>query len=119
MKRTSLVFSGFKLDMLLQIGGVGPICLLLFQLPAFLSLSLVLFGMLGVTLADSLYIGLAAAGIVPLVKRIKAADRTFKIISGMVLMALGLFFVSFTTQDMRIMPIAEWLKKMCFGDCFC
>lgn len=118
MKLISPVFSGFKLGLLLQLGGIGPICVLLFQLPAFLSLSSVLLGVLGVTLADAIYIGLAAVGIAPLVQRIKATDKVFKIISGVFLIVLGLFFISMIWNESQAISVVGWLNKNIFWGLF-
>jgi threonine/homoserine/homoserine lactone efflux protein len=118
MKLATPVFGGFKLGLLLQLGGIGPICVLLFQLPAFLSLSSVLLGVLGVTLADAIYIGLAALGIAPLVQRIKATDKGFKIISGVFLVLLGLFFISMIWNESQAMSVVEWLNRNIFWGLF-
>lgn len=114
MKVAFPLFSGFRLGLLLQLGGIGPICVLLFQLPAFLSLSSVLLGVLGVALADAIYVGLAVLGIAPLVQKIKATDKLFKIFSGAFLVALGLFFVSMIWNEIHIVSVAGWLEKNIF-----
>lgn len=118
MKLMSPVFKGFKLGLLLQLGGIGPICALLFQLPTFLSLSSVLLGVLGVTLADSIYIGLAAVGIAPLMQKIKATDNVLKIVSGVFLIALGLFFISMIGNEAQVVSVATWLEKNIFWGLF-
>lgn len=118
MKILPMVFNGLKLGLLLQIGGIGPICVLLFQLPTFLPLSLVLFGVLGVALADAIYIGLAVFGIAPLIENIKATDKMFKIISGIFLVGLGLFFISMIWNDTQVISVAQWLKRNIFWGLF-
>lgn len=118
MKLISPIFSGLKLGLLLQLGGIGPICVLLFQLPAFLSLSSVLFGILGVALADTIYIGLAALGIAPLVQKIRATDKVFKIISGVFLIVLGLFFISMIWNESQVISVVEWLNRNIFWGLF-
>ena len=70
--------------------------------------------MLGVTLADAIYISLAAVGIVPLVQKIKATDKVFKSISGGFLIVLGVFFISMMWDDAKTVHIAEWLGKNIF-----
>lgn len=110
--------NGLKLGMLLQIGGIGPICVLLFQLPSFLSLRSVFLGVAGVTLADAFYIGLAAIGIAPLVQKIKATDEIFKVASGIFLVILGAFFISMAWSEMPVVSIAEWLEKNIFWGLF-
>lgn len=114
MSKIKYICGGFKTGMLLQAGGIGPVCLLLFQLPAFLPVPSVLTGVLGVALADSLYIFLAAAGIAPLVRKIKAADRVFNLISSTVLILLGIFFISMAGNQAPVVSAAEWLEKNMF-----
>lgn len=114
MGRIAYIFKGFRVGLLLQIGGIGPICALLFQLPHFLSLETTLLGVLGVTLADGIYITLAAVGIAPLIQKIKATDKFFKILSGVFLILLGGFFISMAKSEPEFMTVVGWLRSNIF-----
>ena len=50
-----IMLDGLKFGMLLQIGGMGPICLLIFQLSSILPLYSVLSGAWAVAIADGVY----------------------------------------------------------------
>lgn len=87
------LLSGLKLGMLLQLGGMGPISLLMFQLGAILPFSSVLSGIAGVTLADTVYILVSLLGIVGIIKQIKNPSSWFKKINGMIIAYFGLSFM--------------------------
>lgn len=86
------VISGLKLGMVLQVGGMGPICLLLFQLASILPLLSVLGGVWAVTIADAIYIIISMLGIMGIIKQVKGFSNIFKTISGIIIVMLGLSF---------------------------
>ena len=114
----AVLWTGLKFGFMLQAGSIGPICLLLFQLASVLPLTSVLIGVLGVTLADSIYIFCAAVGVAPLVKKIKRSQRLFENISALFLLCLGLFFISLSFNTIDVMPVTEWLDKNIFWGLF-
>lgn len=86
------VLKGFKMGMLLQVGGMGPICLLLFQLASLLPLPSVLGGVWAVTMADAIYIVISLLGIMGIIKQVQNFSNVFKIISGVIIVMLGISF---------------------------
>lgn len=74
-KNVHPVLSGLKLGILLQFGGMGPICLLLFQLAAILPFKSVASGIAAVTLADAVYILISLLGIVGIIKQVKSTSE--------------------------------------------
>lgn len=91
-KRINPALDGLKLGMALQFGGMGPICLLLFQLSALLPLVPVLKGVWAVTLVDGIYITLSVLGIMQLVRQVKEFSPVYKKIVGVVIALIGLSF---------------------------
>jgi threonine/homoserine/homoserine lactone efflux protein len=79
---------------LLQIGGIGPICLLVFRLSLSLPLSKLIIGIIGITLADIIYISLAVLSISAIIKKLKPYRRIFDVIVGLVLIIFGVLFIT-------------------------
>lgn len=86
------VIDGLKLGMALQFGGMGPICLLLFQLSSILPLKSVLGGVWAVTLVDGIYISISVLGIMQLIRQVKEFSDIYKKIVGAVIALIGLSF---------------------------
>ena len=112
------MFSGLKLGLLLQVGGIGPICLLLFQLPSVISVKSAFYGLAGVVLADAVYIFMAAVGISPLIQKIEKSQRFFRLITGVFLIGLGAFFILSAFKEQTFFEIAEWIGKNTFSSLF-
>lgn len=91
MQRHSF-FSGLKLGMALQIGGIGPICLLLFQLATTVPLLSALQGVLAATIVDSLYITISVMGIMKFINKVHKFSKIFNIAISIVLILLGISF---------------------------
>lgn len=88
----SCFLSGLQLGMALQIGGIGPICLLLFQLATTVPLFSALEGVLAATLVDALYIGISVMGIMKFINKVHSFSKIFTITIGLVLILLGISF---------------------------
>jgi hypothetical protein len=55
-KTNRLLLEGLKIGFLLQVGSIGPICALVFQLSLSLSIGKLLIGVVGITFSDLIYI---------------------------------------------------------------
>lgn len=110
------VINGFKLGMVLQVGGMGPICFLLFQLASLLPLYSVLGGVWAVTMADAIYIGISLLGIMGIIKQVKNFSNVFKIISGLIIVLLGISFcmLVFSEDDIRKLISYNWTVENVF-----
>ncbi|MDR1417657.1 MAG: LysE family transporter [Endomicrobium sp.] len=86
--------NGLKMGFLLQVGGIGPICMLMFRLSLSLPISKLLLGVIGITLADIIYICLAVLSISALAKSINRYQRIFDIVVGTVLIIFGVLFIT-------------------------
>ncbi|MDR1401188.1 MAG: orotate phosphoribosyltransferase [Endomicrobium sp.] len=93
-KNNAFLFDGLKLGLMLQAGGIGPICMLVFTLSLSVPVSEMLVGVLGLSVVDLIYVSLAVFSISALVKKIQRYQRVFDIIIGIVLMAFGIFFIA-------------------------
>lgn len=93
------VWSGFKLGMILQFGGMGPICFLLFQLAALLPFKSVISGVAGVTLADAIYILISILGIVGIIKQVKNTSDILKKVNGLIIVYLGISFALMSLSE--------------------
>lgn len=85
-------YSGLKLGMILQVGGMGPICFLVFQLASLLPFRAVLGGVAAVTLVDAIYISISVMGILGIIRQSDAISDVFKKITGLVILILGISF---------------------------
>ena len=114
-KNVHPVLSGLKLGILLQFGGMGPICLLLFQLAAILPFKSVASGIAAVTLADAVYILISLLGIVGIIKQVKSTSEFFKKINGVIIVYLGLSFalMSFTDR-VSYLDMYDWGSRSVF-----
>ncbi|MDR3195903.1 MAG: LysE family transporter [Endomicrobium sp.] len=93
-KSEKLFVDGLKTGLLLQIGGIGPICLLVFRLSLSLPLSKLIIGIIGITLADVVYISLAVFSISNIIKKLKPYQRIFDVVVGTVLIIFGVLFIA-------------------------
>lgn len=113
------VWAGFKLGALLQIGGMGPISLLLFQLAALLPLKSVLGGVVAVTLADACYILISLLGIIGIIKQVKKTSNIFKKINGVIIIYLGLSFILMSlSARISYLDFYDWNGKSVFAGVF-
>jgi threonine/homoserine/homoserine lactone efflux protein len=95
VKNTNELFkSGLKMGLLLQIGGIGPICMLMLRLSLSLPISKLFLGVIGITLADIIYIGLSVLSISVLIKKIQHYKRIFDVVVGTVLIIFGVLFIT-------------------------
>ncbi|MDR1087090.1 MAG: LysE family transporter [Endomicrobium sp.] len=93
-KSEKLFTDGLKTGLLLQVGGIGPICLLVFRLSLSLPFSKLLLGIIGITLADIVYISLAVLSISTIIKKLNPYKRIFNIVMGIVLIVFGVLFIT-------------------------
>jgi orotate phosphoribosyltransferase len=89
-----LFIDGLKTGLLLEIGGMGPICLLVFRLSLSLPLTKLIIGIIGITLADIIYISLAVFSISVVIKKLKSYQRVFDVVVGTVLIIVGVLFIT-------------------------
>ncbi|MDR3092555.1 MAG: LysE family transporter [Endomicrobium sp.] len=85
---------GLRIGLLLQVGGIGPICMLVFRLSLSLPIAKLLVGIVGITLADVIYTGLAVLSISAIMKKIQGYQRIFDIVVGIALMVFGVLFIT-------------------------
>ena len=93
-KNNVFLFDGLKLGLMLQAAGIGPIFMLVFTLSLSIPVTEMLIGILGLSIVDLTYISLAVFSISTLVKKIQRYQRIFDIVIGIVLMVLGVFFIT-------------------------
>ncbi|MDR2351510.1 MAG: LysE family transporter [Endomicrobium sp.] len=89
-----LFIEGLRTGLLLEIGGMGPICLLVFRLSLSLPLSKLIIGIIGITFADIIYISLAVFSISTVIKKLKSYQRIFNAVVGTVLITFGVLFIT-------------------------
>jgi threonine/homoserine/homoserine lactone efflux protein len=89
-----LFIDGLRTGLLLEIGGMGPICLLIFRLSLSLPLSKLIMGIIGITLSDIIYISLAIFSISAVIKKLKSYQRIFNVIIGAILVTFGVLFIT-------------------------
>jgi threonine/homoserine/homoserine lactone efflux protein len=89
-----LFIDGLRTGLLLEIGGMGPICLLVFRLSLSLPLSKLIIGIIGITLGDIIYISLAVFSISVVIKKVKSYQRFFNVVVGIVLITFGVLFIT-------------------------
>ncbi|MDR0956683.1 MAG: LysE family transporter [Endomicrobium sp.] len=89
-----LFWSGLKIGLLLQIGGIGPICMIVFRLSLSLPVSRLLIGIIGITLADFIYVSFSVFSISAIMKKMQHYQRVFDVIVGCVLIIFGVLFIT-------------------------
>jgi threonine/homoserine/homoserine lactone efflux protein len=92
-KTNRLLLEGLKIGFLLQVGSIGPICMLVFRLSLFLPVGKLLIGVAGITLSDLIYTFLAVLS-VSAMKKIQQYQRILNIIVGIVLIVFGGLFIT-------------------------
>jgi threonine/homoserine/homoserine lactone efflux protein len=92
-KTNKLLLEGLKIGFLLQVGSIGPICMLVFRLSLSLPISKLLIGVVGITLSDIIYTFLAVLSISVVMKKIQQYQRVFDIIVGIILVIFGVLFI--------------------------
>ncbi|MDR1511217.1 MAG: orotate phosphoribosyltransferase [Endomicrobium sp.] len=93
-KNNIFLFDGLKFGLMLQVGGIGPVSMLVFTLSLSIPVTEMLIGILGLSIVDLTYVSLAVFSISALVKKIQRYQRVFDIVIGIVLMAFGVFFIT-------------------------
>jgi threonine/homoserine/homoserine lactone efflux protein len=93
-KSEKLFVDGLKTGLLLQVGGIGPICMLVFRMSISMPLSKLIIGIIGITLADVVYISLAVLSISSIIKKLKPYQRIFNVAVGVVLVTFGVLFIT-------------------------
>ena len=93
-KANKLLLEGLKIGFLLQVGSIGPICLLVFRLSLSLPISKLLIGVVGITLSDLIYTFLAVLSISAIMKKIQQYQRVFDIVVGIILVIFGVLFIT-------------------------
>jgi threonine/homoserine/homoserine lactone efflux protein len=95
VKNPSKLFrDGLKIGFLLQMGSIGPTCMLLFSLSFCLPISKLLMGVMAVTLSDAIYIVLTVLSVSAIMDKIQRYKRVFNMVVGIVLIAIGVFFIA-------------------------
>jgi threonine/homoserine/homoserine lactone efflux protein len=92
-KTNRLLLEGLKIGFLLQIGSIGPICMLVFRLSLSLPVSKLLIGVVSITLSDLIYTFLAVLS-VSAMKKIQQYQRILDIIVGIILIVFGVLFIT-------------------------
>jgi threonine/homoserine/homoserine lactone efflux protein len=92
-KTNILLIEGLRIGFLLQIGSIGPICMLVFRLSLSLPVSKLLMGVVGITLSDLIYTFLAVLSI-SVMKKIQRYQRILDIIVGVILILFGVLFIT-------------------------
>jgi threonine/homoserine/homoserine lactone efflux protein len=92
-KTNRLLFEGLKIGFFLQVGSVGPICMLVFRLSLFLPVGKLLAGIVGITLSDLIYTFLAVLS-VSAMKKIQQYQRVLDIVVGIILTIFGVLFIT-------------------------
>ncbi len=114
MKHTSF-YDGFKLGMALQVGTVGPVCLLLFHYATVLSLPAALLSVWGATLATAIYMTISIISIAKVVKKCDTKNDLFRIVSGIIIMILGISFcLMAATHTDEVINHEVWQYKNSF-----
>ncbi|MEG0562288.1 MAG: LysE family transporter [Cetobacterium sp.] len=83
-----MILEGFKFGMLLQIA-IGPVCMYIFSLGVNEKFFMAFFGVLGVVLADGIYILLAILGISSFLKNEKI-QKKFNILGSIIIIIFGM-----------------------------
>ena len=107
-KKNNLMLDGFKFGMLLQVGGMGPICLLLFQLSSIIPLFPVLWGVWAVALADGIYILISVLGIMKIINQVHEFSSLYKKIVGFIISVIGLSFCMMVFAENNTDYISEY-----------
>lgn len=100
-----MLFAGFRFGMLLQLA-VGPICIFIFRAASTKGFISALAGVMGVALADGLYILAAIAGLGALIEKRSGAKVTMRLFGGAVLLFYGLATAS-GAFGLRMLPKLE------------
>lgn len=96
-----MLFEGFKFGMLLQIA-IGPVCMYIFSLGTTEKFLIAESGVLGVVLADGIYIVLAILGISSFIKK-ESLQKKFNILGALIVILFGIeLFLSYFS--MSILP---------------
>lgn len=84
-----MILKGFRFGILLQFA-VGPVCLFLFQTAVSSGLQPALTGVIGVSLADGLYIALAIFGLGALIRKNTRLQNSFRRFGATIVILFGL-----------------------------
>ncbi|MDR3281939.1 MAG: LysE family transporter [Endomicrobium sp.] len=92
IKKIGKSFScGLKVGFLLQIGSIGPLCMLVFQLSLFIPFGRLFIGILGMSLADSIYLILTLISVSFIIKILQKFRKTIELILGIVFIMFGIW----------------------------
>jgi len=111
-----MVFKGFRFGMLLQIA-VGPVCLFIFQTAASSGFAAAETGVLGVAIADALFIAAAILGIGALISRYPKAEKFLKYFGAAVLLIFGTSIIA-GVFGFSLVPSLDFFQKQGAGDVF-
>ena len=113
------LLDGFKLGLALQVGGIGPICLLLFQIASIAPLSAALQGVWGATAVDALFMAVSVMGIMRLINKFRRFSGLFRTVSGIVIALIGLSFCLMATSHHSNIVQDSWNFNNVFLTVFC
>lgn len=113
------LLDGFKLGLALQVGGIGPICLLLFQIASIAPLSTALQGVWGATAVDALFMAVSVMGIMKLINKFHRFSTIFKKAGGIVIALIGLSFCLMATHHHGGIVQDSWHFNNMFLTVFC
>jgi threonine/homoserine/homoserine lactone efflux protein len=82
---------GLRVGFLLQIGSIGPLCMLVFQLSLFVPIGRLFIGILGMSLADSIYLILTLISVSFIIKILKKFRKIIELILGIVFIIFGIW----------------------------
>lgn len=110
------MLDGLKFGMLLQIGGMGPICLLIFQLSSILPLYSVLSGAWAVAIADGVYTLISVLGIMKIIHQVNDFSKIYKKIVGIIISMIGISFclMVFSKADVNYISEYAWTPQNVF-----
>ncbi|HSN58400.1 MAG TPA: LysE family transporter [Clostridiaceae bacterium] len=111
-----MVFKGFRFGMLLQIA-VGPVCLFIFQTAASSGFAAAETGVLGVAIADALFIAAAILGIGALISRYPKAEKSLKYFGAAVQLVFGISIIA-GVFGFSLVPSLDFFQKQSAGDVF-
>ena len=111
--------NGFKAGLALQIGSIGPICLLLFQIASIAPLSAALQGVWGATAADALFMTVSIMGIMRLINKFYHCSGLFKKASGLIIVLIGLSFCLMAMHHHGEIVQDSWNFNNVFLTVFC
>lgn len=105
----AVIWRGFRFGALLQ-AAVGPVCLYIFQTAAISGFFTAEAAVLGVTLADSLFVGAALFGIGSIIEKNSSARSIFRYVGAAVIILFGISSIS-GAFGLSILPGLGGIRK--------